>query len=197
VVLPGRLALAGSGLCGRWAICGWLPGGGEAGCSGVGLMVVPGQGIAGLPGPAGDGVVAYLAAGDRKMGDGLGSAGNLTCPSPPRVPVPRSGHAVPCAGRPVHGVRDTGRRRLGVSCGGITDGALGTTSAWPVVSAPGLPGTAPPASRLPGAAPGSSRSHRAARCAARARHQPWRAQRTVHRARATDGPFMDLPPTRG
>ena len=74
VVLPGRLALAGSGLCGRWAIvCGWLPGG-EAGCCGVGLAVVPGQGIAGLPGPAGDGVVAYLAAGDRKMGDGHGEA---------------------------------------------------------------------------------------------------------------------------
>jgi hypothetical protein len=55
-------------------LCGWLPGGGEAGCSGVGLAVVPGQGIAGFPGPVGDGGVAYLAAGDRKMGDGHGEA---------------------------------------------------------------------------------------------------------------------------
>jgi hypothetical protein len=36
---------------------------GKAGCSGVGLAVVPGQNIAGLPGPAGDGAVAYLLGG--------------------------------------------------------------------------------------------------------------------------------------
>jgi hypothetical protein len=54
--------------------CVWLPGGGEAECFGVGLAVVPGQDIAGLPGPVGDGALAYLAAGDRKMGDGHGEA---------------------------------------------------------------------------------------------------------------------------
>ena len=75
VVLPGRLAAAGQRvLRSVGVLCGWLPGGGEAGCCGVGLAVVPGQGIAGLRGPAGDGVVAYLAAGDRKMGDGHGEA---------------------------------------------------------------------------------------------------------------------------
>ena len=72
----GRLAAAGQWFLrpvGR-SVCGWLPGGGEAGCCGVGVAVVPGQGSAGFPGPAGDGVVAYLAAGDRKLGDGHGEA---------------------------------------------------------------------------------------------------------------------------
>jgi hypothetical protein len=54
----------------------------------VGLAVVPGQGIAGLPGPAGDGVVAYLAAGDRKMGDGHES------------PSAISADPLPCGGAP-------------------------------------------------------------------------------------------------
>ena len=59
VVLPGRLAPAGQRpLRSVRDLCGWLPGGGKAECSGVGLAVVPGQGVAGLPGPAGDGVVA-------------------------------------------------------------------------------------------------------------------------------------------
>jgi len=74
VVLPVRLAVAGSGLCDRWAVCVVLPGGGQAEGCGVSLAVVPGQGVGGLPGPVGDGALAYLAAGDRKMGDGHGEA---------------------------------------------------------------------------------------------------------------------------
>jgi hypothetical protein len=75
VVLPGRLAPAGQrSLRPVRDLCGWLPGGGKAGSFGVGLAVVPGQGIAGFPGPVGDGGVAYLAAGDPKMGDGHGEA---------------------------------------------------------------------------------------------------------------------------
>jgi hypothetical protein len=114
-------------------------------------MVVPGQGIAGLPGPAGDGVVAYLAAGDRKMGDGLGSAGNLTCPSPPRVPVPRSGHAVPCAGRPAHG--RAGYRTAppgGVSCGGIAGDAPGDGVCLAGCPCPGPPGNGAAGFPFPG-----------------------------------------------
>ena len=37
---------------------------------GMGPAVVPGQDLAEVPGPVGDGVVAELAARDRKMGDG-------------------------------------------------------------------------------------------------------------------------------
>ena len=48
---------------------GRLPGT-EAGRFGMGPAVVPGQDLAELAGPVGDGAVAELAARDRKMGDG-------------------------------------------------------------------------------------------------------------------------------
>jgi hypothetical protein len=41
---------------------------------GMGPAVVPGQDLAEVPGLVGDGVVADLAAGDRKLGDGPGEA---------------------------------------------------------------------------------------------------------------------------
>ena len=72
VVLAGRLAPAGqrsSRSAGDLCVAATGRRGGW-----VGLAVVPGQGIAGLPGPVGHGAVTYLAAGDRKMGDGHGEA---------------------------------------------------------------------------------------------------------------------------
>ena len=75
VVLPGRLARGGQRSLrpvGVLCVAGYREG--RPGVAGVGLAVVPGQGIAGLPGLAGEGVVASLASGNRKMGDGHGEA---------------------------------------------------------------------------------------------------------------------------
>jgi len=135
----------------------------------VGLAVVPGQDIAGFPGPVCEGALAYLAAGDRKAGDCHGEPPGrwlahhlLWCHSR------RGGHAVPCAGRHVHGVRDTGLALYGaVSCGGIADGGWGRRSPGRLSLRPGPAGTVPSASAFRARAPGSSRSHRAARCAPR------------------------------
>ena len=134
----------------------------------MGLAVVPGQDFAGFPGPVCEGALAYLAAGDRKVGDCHGESPGrwlahhlLWCQSR------RGGHAVPCAGRHVHGVRDTGLALYGaVSCGGIADGGWGRRSPGRL-SLPGAAGNRAVGFRFPGAAPGSSRSHRAARCAPR------------------------------
>ena len=132
----------------------------------MGLAVVPGQDFAGFPGPVWEGALAYLAAGDRKVGDGHGESPGrwlahhlLWCQSR------RGGHAVPCAGRHVHGVRDTGLARYGaVSCGGIADGGWGRRSPGRL-SLPGAAGPAPFRARhpvllvvtgLPGAPPGAA-----------------------------------------
>ncbi len=129
--------------------------------------------------PVCDGALAYLAADDRKMGDCHGKRRDVDLlitsygASPAAV-----AHAVPCGGRHVHGVRDTGLRRLGGELRWHRRWCPGTF-ARSVVPARGRRGTVPAASRFPGAAPGSSRIHRAARCAARALNQPWRAQRTA------------------
>ena len=133
----------------------------------MGLAVVPGQDFAGFPGPVCEGALAYLAAGDRKVGDCHGESPGrwiahhlLWCQSR------RGGHAVPCAGRHVHGVRDTGLALYGaVSCCGIADGGWGRRSPGRL-SLPGAAGTVPASAfrarhpvllvvtGLPGAPPG-------------------------------------------
>ena len=61
------------GLSSAEGLRGRLPGT-EAERFGMGPAVVPGQDLAEIPGPVGDGAVADLAARDRKMGDGHGEA---------------------------------------------------------------------------------------------------------------------------
>lgn len=61
---------AGGGVCdSAGSLRGRLPGR-QAGCLGMGPAVVPGQDLAEVAGPAGDGAVADLAAGDRTTGNG-------------------------------------------------------------------------------------------------------------------------------
>ena len=91
---------------------------------GVGLAVVPGQGIAGLPGPAGDGVVAYLAAGDRKMGDGHGEAPGTVLPVTPWSAGPAAvATSCPVLAAPFTACGIPDCAVGGVSCGGLAGGA--------------------------------------------------------------------------
>jgi hypothetical protein len=64
----------------------------------------------------------------------------------------------------------------GVRCGGIADGAPGTTSARPVVPAQDRPETVPPASRFPGAASLGERTERLKAAPGTFHHAPMMAK---------------------
>ena len=146
----GGWPVPGSGLCvGRRSVCGWLRGGGEAGCCGVGLAVVPGQGIAGFPGRQ---ARVWWHIWQRVTRRWVTVTGKRREPGLPITSCSASPAAVatpcPVLAAPLNGVRDTTAPSRGVCCGGIADGASGTTSARPVVPARDRRETVPPVSRF-------------------------------------------------
>ena len=133
----------------------------------MGLAVVPGQDFAGFPGPVCEGALAYLAAGDREMGDCHGE-------SPGRW---LAHHLLCCQSSGAVGTRCLVLAAMFTACGIPDLHCMGPSAAVaaPTVAGdgvrpvgcpcPGPPGTVPPASAFRARHPGSSHSHRAARCA--------------------------------